>query len=396
MDDYLNKYPVVLLHGMFGWGQQQATSKVFPYFGLLNTNVCKWFEKELGVPCVAPSLGPFTSAWNRACEAYAQLKGGTVDYGKAHAEKYGMKRYGKTYPKPMLPQWGTLDENGDLVKVNLIGHSFGGVTSRMLAELIVNGSEEERAVTDPDDLSELFKGGHEGWVHSITALAAPHNGMTSVEGNVGVIMRHICRFLSDAVNLIDVTPLRTIYDINLGMYGLTPDLWDFTDIFHDKGYKEYMFEKKDTLLYDLSCEGSLVANAKLPEHDDIYYFSYRGYRTFPFLGREIPSLKTFPLFTLLSLGMGTQNVPDVPALDWRQNDSVINTKSGEAPLGAPRVDVPYHTDPADFKPGIWHVFPAAKGKDHMSFVGWLEKKEDFEGFYRKMYTDVSSVPTINK
>lgn len=39
---------------------------------------------------------------------------------------------------------------------------------------------------------------------------------------------------------------------------------------------------------------------------------------------------------------------------------------------------------------------AARGKDHMSFVGWLEKKEDFEAFYRKMYTDVSSVPTINK
>ena len=79
-----------------------------------------------------------------------------------------------------------------------------------------------------------------------------------------------------------------------------------------------------------------------------------------------------------------------------QNDSVINTKSGEAPLGAPRVDVAYHTDPADFKPGVWHVFPAARGKDHMSFVGWLEKKEDFEAFYKKMYTDVSSVPTINK
>lgn len=81
--------------------------------------------------------------WNDSFKMFHQnifflcqgIKGGTVDYGKAHAEKYGMKRYGKTYPKPMLPQWGTLDENGDLVKVNLIGHSFGGLQTGHLARL---------------------------------------------------------------------------------------------------------------------------------------------------------------------------------------------------------------------------------------------------------------------
>ena len=29
---YQNKYPVVLLHGMFGFGQQQITNDVLPYF----------------------------------------------------------------------------------------------------------------------------------------------------------------------------------------------------------------------------------------------------------------------------------------------------------------------------------------------------------------------------
>ncbi len=90
---YQNKYPVVLLHGMFGFGQQQITNDFLPYFGLWTTDVRKMFI-DMGVPCVAPSMGPFTSAWNRACEIYAQLFGGTVDYGKAHAEKYGMNRYG--------------------------------------------------------------------------------------------------------------------------------------------------------------------------------------------------------------------------------------------------------------------------------------------------------------
>lgn len=392
---YQNKYPVVLLHGMFGWGQQQVTNRVIRYFGLWNKDVRKWFETELGVPCAAPSMGPFTSAWNRACEAYAQLKGGTVDYGKAHAEKYGMERYGKTYDKPLLPQWGTLDENGDIIKVNLIGHSFGGVSSRMLAELIINGSEEERAATDPDDLSELFKGGHD-WIHSITALAAPHNGMTSVEGRVGKAMTQICRGICDVMNVIDVTPLRALYDINLGMYGLTPDLWDFKNVWKDKEYLDYFINGKDTLNYDLSLEGAKVANAKLKEHDNVYYFSYRGYRTKKFLRKEIPELKSFPVLNILGFFMGRQPKKDLPDLSWRQNDMVINTVSGEAPEGAPRKDVPFRTDPATYRPGVWHVFPAAYSKDHMSFLGWTEKKEDLYNFYRKLYNDVSSVPTINK
>ena len=65
------QYPVVLLHGMFGFGQQQTTNNVLPYFGIWNTDIRRMFN-DMGVPCVAPSMGPFTSAWNRACEVYAR------------------------------------------------------------------------------------------------------------------------------------------------------------------------------------------------------------------------------------------------------------------------------------------------------------------------------------
>lgn len=93
------KYPVVLLHGMFGWGQQQLLERVVPYFGFYNVNIRKMFQKE-GIHTVSPSMGPFTGAWDRACEVYAQLVGGTVDYGKAHSAKYGHERFGCTTPKP--------------------------------------------------------------------------------------------------------------------------------------------------------------------------------------------------------------------------------------------------------------------------------------------------------
>ena len=388
------QYPVVLLHGMFGFGQQQTTNNVLPYFGIWNTDIRRMFN-DMGVPCVAPSMGPFTSAWNRACEVYAQLFGGTVDYGKAHAERYGMERYGATYDTPLLPQWGTLDEDGDLIKINIIGHSFGGVSGRMLAELMANGCEAERAATDPDDLSDLFKGGHKGWVHSITTLASPHNGMTSVEGKVGVAMKHICRGICDVMNVLDVTPKHAIYDLSLGMYGLTPKVGDYKNVWKDKEYKSYMFDNKDTIVYDLTIKGAHEANDCLPTQDDIYYFSYRGCRTFhvPVLGYEVPRLKSFPLLNVLGFFMGRQGDDVCPTREWRKNDMVINTSSAECPDGAPRRDVTFGFDTSTCKPGIWHVYPCEL-KDHMSYLGWVEPKDEFVDFYKTIYKTVSGLPVV--
>ena len=393
MPGIVNKYPVVLLHGMFGFGQQQITNRFLPYFGLWTVDAREVFKAE-GVECVAPSMGPFTSAWDRACEIYAQLFGGTVDYGKAHAEKYGMKRYGRTYDKPLLPQWGTLDENGELVKINIIGHSFGGVSGRMLTELMANGSKEEQEATDPDDLSELFKGGHKGWVHSITTLASPHNGMSSVEGNVGDAMKQICRLLCDVVNVVDVTPLRSFYDLTLDMYGLTPKLFDFKNVWKDKEFKEFLFENKDSIIYDLTFQGAKELNEKLPTQDDIYYFSYRGGRTFADRkGQEWPSPLAFPILNILGFFMGKQSTVVLPDLSWRKNDMVINTVSAEAPIGAPRTDALPGDWSENYKPGMWHVFPM-EYKDHMSYCGWLMTKRSYAKFFRNIFYDISSVPTV--
>lgn len=386
----LNQYPVVLLHGMFGFGQQQVTNKVLPYFGLWNTDIRKMFN-DMGVPCVAPSMGPFTSAWNRACEIYAQLFGGTVDYGKAHAEKYGMKRYGKTY-EALLPQWGTLDENGELIKINIIGHSFGGVSGRMLAELMANGSKEEQEATDPDDLSELFKGGHKGWVHSITTLASPHNGMTSVEGRVGTAMKHICRYICDVMNVLDITPLHSIYDLSLEMYGQA-NYMHFTDIGRDELFKRYMFDNKDTIVYDLTIQGAHEANDRLPTQDDIYYFSHRGCRTKTVAGFEVPQLKSFPLLNVLGFFMGIQGGSVTPTKEWRKNDMVINTVSAECPDNAPRRDVDFGFDLSTAKPGVWHVYPC-EVKDHMSYCGWMENHKKYAAFFQDLYNTASSVPTV--
>ena len=63
----------------------------------------------------------------------------------------------------------------------LIGHSFGGVTVRLLSELLAHGCEEERSATASGDLSPLFAGGMGQRIQGIVTLAAPTNGTTAYD-----------------------------------------------------------------------------------------------------------------------------------------------------------------------------------------------------------------------
>ena len=89
-------YPFIVIHGFLGYGEETLFAKVFPYFGFRpDRNVIK-AAREAGFEVYQPSVGPFNSMWDRACDLYAQIIGGTTDYGKVHSEKYGHKRYGHT------------------------------------------------------------------------------------------------------------------------------------------------------------------------------------------------------------------------------------------------------------------------------------------------------------
>ena len=50
------------------------------------------------------NIGAFSSNYDRAVELYYYVKGGRVDYGAAHAAKYGHHRYGRTY-KGIMRDW---------------------------------------------------------------------------------------------------------------------------------------------------------------------------------------------------------------------------------------------------------------------------------------------------
>ncbi|MGS0652685.1 lipase-like domain-containing protein, partial [Staphylococcus arlettae] len=84
------------------------------------------------------SVGALSSNYDRAVELYYYIKGGTVDYGAAHANKYGHERYGRTY-EGVYKDW----QPGQ--QVHLVGHSMGGQTIRLLDTMLREGNQEEIA-----------------------------------------------------------------------------------------------------------------------------------------------------------------------------------------------------------------------------------------------------------
>ncbi len=164
----------VFVHGLAGWGSYDTVNEFFPYWGLSGGSIIRYLNNR-GYESYAASVDPTGSAWDRACELYAQLTGTRVDYGAVHSREAGHERFGRDYSnQPLLTGF-------DTAPVVLIGHSFGGVTVRLLTELLKNGSKEEQAGTDESDLSPLFKGGNGDNILAVVTLAAPTNGTTAYD-----------------------------------------------------------------------------------------------------------------------------------------------------------------------------------------------------------------------
>ena len=67
-------YPTVFVHGLLGWGARDALYRAVPYWGLAAGDVLGYLN-ACGYDCRAASVGIISSAWDRACELYAELTG---------------------------------------------------------------------------------------------------------------------------------------------------------------------------------------------------------------------------------------------------------------------------------------------------------------------------------
>ena len=242
-------YTYVFVHGLSGWGSYDSTYKVMPYWGMFGGDLMKYLNDK-GFNAYAASVDPNGSAWDRACELYAQLTGTRVDYGKAHSERCNHERYGTDFTgRALIPSFSAED------KINLLGHSFGGATTRVFASIMEKGSEEEKVVTPADELSDYFKGGKGDCIHSVTSLAAPHNGTSAY--SVG----------ENNELAPEVKEVKKGNPITSAFSGITDKIMSkFT------GGERDNRDIRDYADYDMYIDNALELNKTIHTHDSTYYF----------------------------------------------------------------------------------------------------------------------------
>ncbi|KAJ8521742.1 hypothetical protein ON010_g17780 [Phytophthora cinnamomi] len=338
-----NSFPIILVNGFSGWGRDEL--KGFRYWG----GIIGDFQNELtakGYTVYTAAVGPFSSNWDRACELYTIIKGGQVDYGQKHSATHNHLRYGRNYTG-LYPNWGTTNSDGSVNKVHLVGHSMGGQTIRMLAQLLEHGTTGAPIEEDPAS-HPLFKGG-KSWVHSITTISTPNQGTTladyfsptgdSVKGLlVGVLS--VVGILGDSAKMV--------YDAKLDQWGITPkQSGETVQKYIDRVFSSSIFspEFKDVSLWSLSTVGAKEEATWVKTLNDVYYFSYATidtHETTDWWWRKVsrPNLRTMlPLLDPLALILGGRYAPDTLKLstDWQPNDGVVNTISMDSDGVGPTV-----------------------------------------------------------
>ena len=376
------KYPIILVHGMFGWGDEEGINNHLPYWGANTCNIKEhYIEEGYDIHCV--SVGPASSAWDRACELYARLTGRAVDYGKYHSEQANHRRFGRYYPEPLIEKWDA--EN----KIHLIGHSFGGNTIRMLCHLLTYGDKHEIEVTDSHDISPLFTGGHEDLIAGLVTLCSPHNGSTmflAVEKfKLLPLMKAV---IYNYMGIMGRSPAEgTIFDFHLEQYGMS-DTPGKKDAYPLRRAKKVFRANKDNVEYDLQPEGAKRVNDYLEMSPNVFYFSY-SYNSVScnFTGGvHIPWHIDFPFLAFTSELVLIYNhffrpSKDLPFEDYC-NDGLVDLPSAMHPKDEPYIFFDF--DYSEIKPGIWNVMKTRKG-DHGTPIGLFAPVEDTFALYDEIF-----------
>lgn len=383
-------YPYVLVHGMGGWGSGSKINEIAPYWGADSGSLSEYLNGQ-GYKVYEANVGPFSSCWDRACELYAELTGTQVDYGEAHSKKHSHERYGRTYSKPLVPDWGKKDENGKIIKINLVGHSFGGNTVRLFTNLLVYGAQEEIAATG-DKTSAFFKGTKTPLVNSVTTLCSPHNGSTLyyIAKDYGLTSTALKLCFSIA-GLSEDTGFQKFYDFHLEQFGLkdkgtsTANLQKVSDIIDNS---------TDNAIYDLSPEGAQAINNYIAPINNIYYFSYSFCTTqkSSVSTAQVPISATLPVLKATALLMGNYSVNKQTDFKidetWLPNDGLVNVVSARYPAGVRYTEF----NEKKIRAGIWNVMPTAVG-DHGTAIGMNRSAELTHGFYTDMIEMINALPT---
>ncbi|KAL4158847.1 hypothetical protein PRNP1_004621 [Phytophthora ramorum] len=364
-----NTYPIVLVHGFSGWGRDELLG--FKYWGGLQGDFQEELE-ALGYTVYTAVVGPFSSNWDRACELYAQIKGGQVDYGQSHSASYDHLRYGRNFTG-LYPEWGETNADGSINKVHLIGHSMGGQTIRMLTQLLEQGTSG--APVEEDSSSHpLFEGGH-SWVHSITTVSTPNQGTLLADG-IATFGDTAFDALATAFALIGIAgdDSTLIYDAKLDQWGVSAKSEDetlseyLTRVFSSSVFIEGF---KDVCLWSLSTSGAAEENTWVTTLSDVYYYSYAtmdSYPTYDWLLRKIslPNFLTMLLpLDVFAVFLGSRYGPNHGfSTDWQPNDGLVDTISMISDSTGKVVSYS-----GSSQIGQWNQMTQLSNMDHVSVMG---------------------------
>ena len=350
----------VFCHGLNGWGQYDEEYKKSSYWGGTSGDVVAELRAE-GYDAFAASVAPQGSAWDRACELYAQIAGTRTDYGSAHSKEYRHDRYGRDFTgRALIPSW---DDDTRLV---LIGHSFGGATIRLFGELLANGSSRERGAVPRDELSPLFMGGMASRIFAIVTLAAPTNGTTAYD------MVRDPSFDTKRVKI----PLK-FKILDRLVKSRTKIKMDGRD-------------QRDWANWDMMLDHAQALNARIATLPDVYYLSVAADATnHKADGTCTPDLEALdPLFAktsfLMGIYSGTTKAGCVVDDAWHANDGLVNTFSARAPFDAPQKAL----DKANIERGVWNIMPDLH-VDHGYFQGGFIAKRNPHKFYHELIELIS-------
>lgn len=352
----------VFVHGLSGWGSYDTINRFFPYWGLSGGSIIRYLNQE-GYSSYAASVAPTGSAWDRACELYAQLAGTVVDYGKEHSERCHHERFGRDFSKEALL------EDFDHSQIVLIGHSFGGATVRLFSELLVNGSEAEQAATESGDLSPFFAPGNREQLFAMCLLAAPSNGTTAYDMHVDPT------FDAAAIEI--------------------PEKYLKSGGMVSKGTKAKSDGRipQDYAAFDMYIDNAMAMNETITTFDNVYYFAYPCSVTMPDAqGVQVPDPTiTEGMFMKSAILMGHYSGSTAGGFvideSWRSNDGLVNEVSAKTPSSAP--GKVYSPEEA-LVSGIWYEMPTTVG-DHMYFQGGMTKRVNIRPFYLDMVQMISAL-----
>ncbi len=386
-----NHCPIILLHGFLGFGRDEGLG--IRYWGGLQ-DMQEILRKD-GYEVYTASVGPVSSNWDRACELYACIKGGRVDYGAAHSKKYGHQRFGRSYPG-LYPEWGEKDKKtGRVKKVHILAHSQGGQTARMLVQLLEAGFPGEKKKSK-GGFSPLFKGGKR-WVSGLMTVSSPHDG-TTLASQFKYDNPVFRKFLSNLIFLVK----KPVYDFKLEHWGLVrkkgePAL-DYIDrIFSDRNW----YFTDDGCFYDTKPEGAAAMNRWVAARPDVYYFSWSTMDTKDKKGWQVPGFWMNPFIRRSArlIGSYMQKGNGLVAVDsrWFENDGVVNTISMNGPkINSKDKIIKYNGRP---RPGVWNDMGRIGSTDHIDIIGfktlpWYRPDgfKSLTGWYRYNAALLASLP----